>query len=212
MTLSENKSTTWGGNWNCKTTHHGKTVCSSMQTKAHNSSIVYRNFGVHSHTPICWHKHLALPSTFTYKHALKSWSVPSSIFYTRWVFYTHRIECITSLKLHYWPIWKLALNWIVFWGFWCFGQKKKPVFTIILNNAAQKHYLKINGALLNAYKLFTHQLPCHLWPEQCSVVPSMLCKKSADKAVPAMSLSSRLVDTRHSAGTEVPESQTWCQI
>lgn len=33
----------------------------------------------------------------------------------------------------------------------------------------------------------------------------MLCKRSADRAVPTVSLSWRPVDTRHSAGTEVPE-------
>lgn len=64
---------------------------------------------------------------------------------------------------------------------------------------------------MNAFKP-THQLPSHLWPVQCSVVPSMLCRRSADRAVPATSLSWRLVDTRHSAGTEVPESQTRHQI
>lgn len=158
---------------------------------------MYKNFSVHSHTPICWHKHLVLKSTLTYKHALKIWSVPPCIVCTRWaILNTHRIRCFAALKQPHWPLISV-LNWIELRFLWLCS---KRVFTFILSIAAQE-----KDAWMNAYKLSTHPLPCHLWPVQCSVVPSMLCKRSADRAVPAVSLSWRPVDTRHSAGTEVPE-------
>lgn len=108
--------------------------------------------------------------------------------------------CFTALKQPHWPLISV-LNWIT-----CSEISLalfKKVFTFILNYSRET--LNIKGAWMNAYKLSTHPLPCHLWPVQCSAVPSMLCKRSADRAVPEGSLSLRPVDTHHSAGTEVPE-------
>lgn len=104
---------------------------------------------------------------------------------------------------HAQPPWPLlsVLNWFVFWDFAYFVQKS----VYFHFKYCSRETLKIKGAWMNAYKVFTHPLPCHLWPVQCSVVPSMLYKRSADKAVPAVSLSWQPEDTRHSAGTGVPE-------
>lgn len=58
----------------------------------------------------------------------------------------------------------------------------------------------------NTHSLTTHPLLCHLWPGQCSAAPSMLCRRSAGRAVPAGSLSVQPVDTHHTGGTEGPET------
>lgn len=84
---------------------------------------MYKNFSIHSHTPICWHKHLVLKSTLTYKHALKIWSVPPCIVCNRWaILNTHRISCFTALKQPHWPLISV-LNWIELRFLWLCSKK-----------------------------------------------------------------------------------------
>lgn len=70
------------------------------------------------------------------------------------------------------------------------------------------HYNTSFNGYTHTHKLSlaTHPLQCHLWPVQCSAAPSMLCRRSADRAAPAGSLSGRPVDTRHTGGAGGPET------
>lgn len=50
----------------------------------------------------------------------------------------------------------------------------------------------------------TYPLLCHLWPAQCSAVPSRICRRSADTVERAEHLSVQTADTHRTATTPRP--------